>query len=47
LEDESTERWVCVMLKMENPPEWIPVDAARQGWGIDFRETMPIKKEGQ
>ena len=47
LEPEAAERWICVMLKMENPPDWIPIELARQGWGIDFRETMPIKKEAR
>lgn len=45
---ESSEvdvKWKSILLRMENPPEWIPKELARQGWGVDFRETMPVKKE--
>ena len=42
---EADQQWKSILVKMENPPEWIPTELARQGWGIDFREAMPIKKE--
>jgi hypothetical protein len=43
--EEAAQQWKSVLIKMENPPQWIPPELARQGWGIDFRETMPIKKD--
>jgi hypothetical protein len=44
---EANQQWKSILVKMENPPEWIPAELAREGWGVDFRGTMPIKKEGQ
>jgi hypothetical protein len=41
---EISQKWTLIMLKMENPPVWIPSNFAREGWGVDFRKNLPIKK---
>lgn len=44
-DSEVNQQWKSILVKMENPPQWIPAELAREGWGIDFRGAMPIKKE--
>jgi len=41
--EEQAIPWLCVMLKILEPPEWMPGELARQGWGIDFSNFTPPK----
>jgi hypothetical protein len=42
---EENQQWRSILLKMENPPVWIPSGLARKGWDIDFRKALPIKRD--
>ena len=42
-EAEQNTPWMCVTLKIPDPPPWMPLELARQGWGIDFRAFTPQK----
>lgn len=41
--EEQEIPWLCVMLKIPEPPEWTPPALARQGWGLDFSNFTPSK----
>lgn len=45
--EEQKIPWLCVMLKILEPPEWMPRELARQGWGLDFSNFTPYKVMSQ
>lgn len=43
-EAEQSVEWMCVTLKIPNPPQWMLKELARQDWGIDFRRVTPSNR---
>jgi hypothetical protein len=43
--EEAAVPWVCIMLKMHDPPQGIPPELQRTGWSLDFSQYTPVKME--
>src|SRR5271165_2682450 len=42
---ESAVPWVCLSLKIPNPPAWMPLGLARTGWSLEFSRYTPQKMD--
>ena len=45
-ESEQAVPWVALMLRIEDPPPWMPAELARTGWSLDFTRFTPQKMSG-
>ena len=43
-ETEAQVPWLCITLKIENPPAWMIPELARTSWDLDFSKYTPQKK---
>ena len=42
-EEEQAVPWVVVLLRISDPPAWMPRELARTGWNLDFSQYTPPK----